>query len=388
MTTCLVIGDPHIKVSNSQEIKLMSELILKQAKQLQPTFIVVLGDTLHDHESAHTLALTEAIELLLGPLSDITKTYLIIGNHDLQNPKQFLSNVHPFAALKRWGKCMTVVDKPVVDKINEHTFTFVPFVEPGRFFEALTYVQGWEESTAIFCHQEFKGSEIGNQPSVIGDDWPSNHPDIITGHIHHFHIPQSNILYTGTPIQHTYGDNPDKTISYFEFIKAIKESLKPFKHTRIDLGIPKKYTVNLSCKEVANFVPESGIKLKIKIKGYADEITSIKSDIKVIEWKKLGYKLDFITINQRRTKRQSTKKTVSKLSYYQQLYYRIQIETTDSIEIPALESVPQSNKLKVLTNIFGPVDVKFPLELTTNETTSNKSKINIIGNTKKLNIIK
>ena len=44
MTTALVIGDPHFKVCNIPESKQMVENLIIEAKRLQPTFIVCLGE--------------------------------------------------------------------------------------------------------------------------------------------------------------------------------------------------------------------------------------------------------------------------------------------------------------------------------------------------------
>jgi Icc-related predicted phosphoesterase len=43
----LAIGDPHFKVGNIPESDDMVDKLIKVAKNIQPKFIVVLGDILH-----------------------------------------------------------------------------------------------------------------------------------------------------------------------------------------------------------------------------------------------------------------------------------------------------------------------------------------------------
>ena len=60
----LFIGDPHIQVGNIQDVNLLIERLINLAKEKKPTFIVIGGDVLHDHERLHTLALNKAYELI------------------------------------------------------------------------------------------------------------------------------------------------------------------------------------------------------------------------------------------------------------------------------------------------------------------------------------
>lgn len=283
--TALVIGDPHFKVSNIRETDAMVEAVIRTATQRQPDIIIVLGDVLDRHETIHVSPLTRAIKFL-ARLMAIAPVYVLIGNHDLKNNRQFLSDEHPFTALKFWGNNMTVVDTTTIVNIKGHVFTFVPYVPPGRFQEALNYREGWQTSTCIFAHQEFQGAQMGAIVSVEGDPWPVTYPYVVTGHIHDFQELQGNILYTGTPIQHAFGDRHDKTISYFRFhTPSIRD------HERIDLGVPRKHIVRITCAEVSTHVPQQNCELKIIIRGTSGEIRAIKTHPNIAAWKQAGHKV-------------------------------------------------------------------------------------------------
>jgi len=278
----LVIGDPHFKVSNFKETEDMCKAILIKAKELLPDIIVVLGDVLDRHETIHVSPLTRSINFL-DKLRNISPLYVLIGNHDLKNNRQFLSDEHPFTALKYWDNT-TIVDTIKSITFKDKLFVFVPYVAPGRFEEVLNKMDNWKEATCIFAHQEFKGCQMGPIISVEGDKWELEYPFIISGHIHDYQEPQYNILYTGTPIQHAFGDRTDKTISFMKFNGGRE-------HERISLMLRSKKIVYLKCSDVDNYIPDKNCELKIIIKGTSGEIKAIMKHINIDIWKKDGHKI-------------------------------------------------------------------------------------------------
>lgn len=284
--TALVIGDPHFKVSNVKETDAMAEAIISTALEKHPDIIVVMGDVLDRHEVIHVSPLTRAIKFL-ARLKDIAPTYVLIGNHDLKNNRQFLSDEHPFTALKYWGPNITVVDTTTTAIIKGQIFTFVPYVPPGRFKEALNFFnQSWLKSTAIFAHQEIRGAKMGAIVSTEGDEWSLTDPYLIVGHVHDFDELQPNVLYVGTPIQHAFGDRHDKTVSFFTFHSSIQRD-----HDRIDLGLPRKLIVRLTCGEVSTYLPQTNVELKIIISGTSGEIKAIMKHPNIEVWKRAGYRI-------------------------------------------------------------------------------------------------
>lgn len=288
----LVVGDPHFKITNIRDTDPMSTAILNLARTTEPDFIVVLGDTLDRHESIHVSPLTRAITFLDG-LSQISPVYLLIGNHDLKNNRQFLSDEHPFTALSYWGPRMTVVDRVIIATIKDLMFAFVPYVPPGRFIEALETVNGdWKSSSCIFAHQEFRGAKMGAITSVDGDDWPTYYPRIISGHIHDYQQPQPNIIYTGTPIQHSFGDSGNKTVSMLIF--PLDPSVpNVMYHERVKLGLRKKKILRLSCEQVAQHELKDDADYKIIITGTSGELTAIKKHVNISKWQHLGAKVHY-----------------------------------------------------------------------------------------------
>ena len=217
----LVIGDPHFREGNVSD---MDHFVIftVQFVELHPEieFIVVLGDILDRHGVLHQHPFHQACKFL-HQLGSMKPTYVLIGNHDFDNPSKFLPDNHPFLMWKL-THCpgITIVDKPMMDR----NFVFVPYVPPGMFRQALEFIDPTldflQTADAIFAHQEFRGCKMGPVISEVGDMWPmegiSQSPLVICGHIHdRQELP--GILYVGTPIQNGFSDSyMDKGICLFD----------------------------------------------------------------------------------------------------------------------------------------------------------------------------
>jgi DNA repair exonuclease SbcCD nuclease subunit len=264
----LVIGDPHFKVNNVEETNLMTEKILHLAKNNNLDFIVCLGDVLDRHESIHVSPLLRAVDFITQ-LSLIYPIYVLIGNHDRPNNNIYMTEQHPFTALKG-QKNIYIVDSTLKQSINNFDFLFVPYVPPGRFNEAISYFS-LDNIKCIFAHQEFRGAKMGAIASIVGDEWPLINPMVISGHIHEFDKLQNNIIYTGTPIQHNFSDSHKKYVFIFDFIDDATT------YIQFDLGLPKKKIIKLLCSEshkINDLDPNNYY--KIILTGTPEEIKLVK----------------------------------------------------------------------------------------------------------------
>ncbi len=315
MISVLVIGDPHFKVGNVQESEEMVKKLIELAKEKKPTFIVCLGDILHRHETIHVSPLMRAEEMI-RLLSEIAPTFLIVGNHDRPNNSNYLTNEHPFNAMKKWNNTY-IVDKVVDSTIKNKRFLFVPYVPPGKFMDALNTIKNpLKETTAIFAHQEFYGAKMGAIISQSGDKWSLDNPPVISGHIHDYDKPQSNIIYVGTPFQHSFGDSAKKTISIFNFGDIDGEILED----RNDLGLTKRIIVYLTPEEIHTYEPPVNKLVKLVIRGDEASIKAVSKMEKISELKKRGIKIAFKSIDNKLTE---SKGPVLRMRYKDRLYTEI-----------------------------------------------------------------
>lgn len=267
----LFIGDPHIQVGNIQDVNLLIERLINLAKEKKPTFIVIGGDVLHDHERLHTLALNKAYELI-DNMRIIAPTYILVGNHDYCNNQQYLTKNHWMNGLKEWEN-VTIIDKVFSTDIDDKIFTFVPYVPVGRFEECLNDSgYDWKNSSCIFAHQEFLGCKMGAVVSTEGDMWGVDYPNIVSGHIHSKQQPQDNIFYPGSSLQIAFGESEKNIIACLTFNDNKKYILD-----EIDLKLPRKKIIYLDVLDIDKYKPKkTDDKIKLTLSGDHDEFKAFK----------------------------------------------------------------------------------------------------------------
>lgn len=310
----LCIGDPHFQVSNIPEVDLFIKKTLELVKERRPNLIVILGDILHTHEKLHTIPFNKACDFV-DALRAFSKTFVIVGNHDYINNKQHLTENHWMNCLKDW-KNVVVVDKVIEHKImynnsaeSAESFVFVPYVYPGRFIEALDTLNpsehsisietsSWRNARAIFAHQEFFGCKMGAIISSEGDKWPLDYPCVISGHIHARQILQPNIYYTGSAMQHAFGESKSNILALLHF----SHGESTYEREEIDLKLPRKKIIYMDVEDIESYIiPTSSTSSSIveeeketqkgdEIKeecGEGDTTETISSDIKLKDQLKL-----------------------------------------------------------------------------------------------------
>lgn len=267
----LFIGDPHIKTDNGEEVDILLSEIYRITKEINYDFIVVGGDVMHYHERLFTQALNKSLDFLKN-LSKIAYTYVLVGNHDMINNQQFLTDQHWMNVMKSWQN-IKIVD----DVVEFEDFMLCPYVFPGKFVEALeTKTKDWKNKMLIFAHQEFKGCKMGAIESVDGDEWNDEYPQIISGHIHDNQKVGKNIYYPGTPLQHAFGDSDIRILCDIQ----IDKSLKLLKIIDTSLNVPKKQILKTNIKDIKNILGKidniENSKIKIKLDANTDEFKVFK----------------------------------------------------------------------------------------------------------------
>ncbi len=293
-----IIGDPHFQKETVLEDKRFVEETVKQAKLSNPNFIVILGDTLHTHEIVDVNASNVAYSFI-EQLRDIAKVYLIIGNHDFIDNKQFLTSNHAFNPYKKWQNVI-VVDYPIIETIGNKTFVFCPYVEPGRFLEALNLLSDsetfWEMADCIFAHQEIRNFNLRKTiSSKLGDVWDEGYPPIVSGHLH---TPQnkSNVFYPGSSKQVTFGELDDKWLWVIVF-NDDDEDDAPFLIQKLKINLNDKKIKNISTEDVTKCLSQPAKQnTKLVITGTAEELLLLKKEGKKIELENKGYVVQLMSV--------------------------------------------------------------------------------------------
>jgi len=273
-----VIGDPHFKSKNALETNEMVTKIYTSVIEEKPDFIVVLGDVLDTHETIHVGPLCRATDFLFQ-LSKMSKhLFVLVGNHDRPNNSVFLTQESPFNACKSWENT-SIVDTVLEKRIEDKDYLFLPYVPTGRLNEALSSAGITSENISkydiVFAHQEFKGCNMGMITSNEGDPWDLSFPLCISGHIHDYQVLQPNLIYPGTPIQHGYGDSPNKAVMILESNKVEDHNTVKYSYRRINLNLPKKLTVHITSEELVDYVLPENSFVKLIVTGESDKVREV-----------------------------------------------------------------------------------------------------------------
>ncbi len=265
----LAIGDQHFTVSNTDEIECFMKELTNHLQNNKYDFIVSLGDLLHQHEKLNVYSLNRAIDYLNLLLSH-TKTYVIVGNHDMVNSAQFLTDNHWLYSLKLLDKTnLVIVDKPIKEEINKVDFVFCPFVPDGRFVEALSRIDDWKSVNIIFAHQTVNGAKMGSIIASNVEEWKEEYPLCVSGHIHEQQEINDNFIYTGSLFPQV-GDYNKRLLK----IKVGEE----IEYEDIKLKLIKKKTERVKLNDIYDWKYETknNTKLKLQIECSTSEFKEFK----------------------------------------------------------------------------------------------------------------
>jgi DNA repair exonuclease SbcCD nuclease subunit len=283
MDSFLVIGDPHIKVNNIEDINIFLLKLKGLLDKKGYKYIIILGDVLDSHEKLHIVPLNKAYEMV-KMCREYAKTFILVGNHDMVNNQVFLTPDHWMNGMKEWNN-VVIVDTVIEFKTELHTYTFCPYVPNGRFEEALKD-SNFLQSKIIFCHQEFKGCKMGAITSIDGDNWNVDYPQIVSGHIHSNQSPQKNIYYIGSALQNAFGESEKNVVC---LVKVDKNNCN---FEEIDFGMKRKKIIYAKIEDFDTIDNEQlNEKTKVSFSGDVEEFKSFKKTSKYKEIIKSGAKI-------------------------------------------------------------------------------------------------
>ncbi len=263
----LAIGDQHFKLDNISQVEIFLQKLKRHLTIKKYDIIVSGGDLLDTHERLHTQCLNKAVEYF-KILSSSTKTFVLVGNHDMINPSQFLTDNHWLNAIKEWDKKVfdiTIVDKPLIYNKNDYNVALSPYVPDGMFCKALDTLENWKNCDLVFGHQTMNGVKMGSILSTNVEEWEDENPVMVSFHVHDMQKVKDNLFYTGSCMQHSFGESSKKYLMSIEILKEEdidedeilflgennNENKSKVSINKIDLGVPKRKIINCSTKELS-----------------------------------------------------------------------------------------------------------------------------------------
>lgn len=200
----IAIGDLHLKNKYLENNKKCLFSCLDTINKIKNKynielfdFIVILGDVYDTHNMVECTCL-KLFDYFLNKVCEYTnQVFIIIGNHDVKNPKELFSDTHAFNSYKK-----SSINVKIVDKIYSwNKFLFIPYVDINEDLFSLLdeYNKNWmNEYISVFSHIEIKDFYLAkNYKSKNGFVWKDTYPQLISGHLHHYQK-ENNVLYIGS----------------------------------------------------------------------------------------------------------------------------------------------------------------------------------------------
>ena len=272
MTKILAIGDPHFRTDNITETNEFSKELETYISSNDIDIIIVLGDILHTHEKLHTSALNAAVDFFKMLTSFNKDVFVLVGNHDAISNTIFLTTNHWLNALKLWNN-ITIIDYPTKHIINRKGDFIVlcPYVPDGRLVEALNLVPDWKTSRIVFAHQLLNGAKMGMIVAKDVEEWLDDYPLCVSGHIHDKQTIKPNLYYTGSSLQHSFGESGNKSLCLLNVKNTIEKE-------EIYLNIKRKKILYSEVNDLEDVIQkiDENVEYKIVLKGNIEDFKALK----------------------------------------------------------------------------------------------------------------
>ena len=191
MAKCLIIGDPHLKISKFKRSVDLLRWCSGLVREHRPDFVVNLGDTFDTHSVLRSQLMAEFKYHVTECLEYAKKYYYILGNHDMFKPDD--AKYHALQSFNIDGLI-------VVDNIYEFdNITMVPYQSDFKTFPKDT-------RRLCFAHQTFVGADYGYFRPDVGVNADEVSAElIISGHVHK-RQEFGTVRYPGTPVHDNLND--------------------------------------------------------------------------------------------------------------------------------------------------------------------------------------
>jgi DNA repair exonuclease SbcCD nuclease subunit len=178
----LFLGDPHVMVTNLEESEDLLDFLRIKAKDHEVDSIVILGDLFHNFSVLRVEVLNFWREWL-QILSDKSKVYVLVGNHDRKNQSNDEDNENALQIFNLINSPnLNIIQSPV----SLGSFGFVPYIHDKIKFVEVANGLAKQGAKTLIAHADWDGAQYENgyyAPDGVKQE-DINCDLIIGGHIH------------------------------------------------------------------------------------------------------------------------------------------------------------------------------------------------------------
>jgi DNA repair exonuclease SbcCD nuclease subunit len=201
----LLIGDPHVQLSDLDDAAKMLGKALEIAKQKNIQTIEIFGDLFHNHAVVR-IEVIAFWQHWLKKLSEASRVIVLSGNHDQVQEFSKEWEITSLNSLKNLSENVVIVNSTH----EEGGTLYVAYTHSEEKFRSA--VQN-TSSKRLVCHQTFDGAQFENgfyAPEGFKMDCLSKFDRVLSGHIHKSQD-IGKVKYIGTPRWLSLSDaNQDK----------------------------------------------------------------------------------------------------------------------------------------------------------------------------------
>jgi len=203
------IADTHIENNRNLPFVMSTfEWITKTLLEKKIDYLFILGDFVNSRFKFDILALNKAIEVLNAFQKNNLKVFLLLGNHE----RYYKSTDFSVTSIKPFEKHCIILNKVRTIIGDGFAFHIVPNVETiVEFNEIVSKIElNPKKYNILLAHTDIKGATTNDLYNIVSKEGIS--PDVLHRFdrvfLGHYHARQEikNIIYVGSPVQLTHGE--------------------------------------------------------------------------------------------------------------------------------------------------------------------------------------
>ena len=175
------------------------------------TDILFAGDMFHKRGTIDVVVFNSLYRVLKSFKDNNLQVHAIAGNHDqVDNSKIPVSAIHSFSDV------IHVIEQPEYFTIDEQEVVAVPYSKDKEFIISsisdLKHMCKEPKQAILLCHLGITGGTVGSGMYSMKDEYSLKELQynkwkyLVAGHYHQPQLLEYNSIYTGTPVQNSFGD--------------------------------------------------------------------------------------------------------------------------------------------------------------------------------------
>lgn len=247
--------------------------------------VLLAGDVFHKRSTIEVVVFNAIYKVLDSFYNTSISVHIIAGNHDQVDSSTIpQSSIHPFREIAH------TIESPEYFKITENNETVEVVALPyskdkGFVLSSMKELREQCESpkdAILMCHLGITGGTVGSGMYAMSDEYGlkdlmyNKWKYVVCGHYHQPQLLEYNSIYTGTPVQNSFGDELKGEDGYNGFF--VVDTNKRWDVQFVPIIAPRFITVS-SAEELEQYDSEFLTNNYVRVKASAKDAEDIKDSL-------------------------------------------------------------------------------------------------------------